>query len=72
MKVPGYPSNREADERAMEATAKAGRCASRMMQSRETCLHRELIDPLGVGYAIGPAMMPQAWLVFLREGHFSF
>ena len=40
MRVPGYPSNREADESATEATAKAGRCASRMRPSRETCLHR--------------------------------
>ena len=71
MRVPGYPSNREADERAgrkaKEATAKAGRCASRMRPSRETCLHRETIDPLGVGYAIGLVTTPQAWLAFLRE-----
>jgi len=52
MKIPGYPSNREADESMDEATAKAGRCASRMRPSRETCLHRELIIPLGVGHAM--------------------
>ena len=66
MKVPGYPSNREADERAREATAKAGRCASRMKPSRETCLHRESIIPLGVGYAIGPA--EDAGLVGVPQG----
>ena len=52
MKVPSYPSNREADESAIETTAYAGRCMSRMKPSRETCLHRESIIPLGVGYAI--------------------
>ena len=69
MRVPSYPSNREADEHAIEATAKAGRCASRMRPSRETCLHRESIIPLGVGYAIGPEKT-RVRLVFLREGRF--
>ena len=54
----------------MEATAKAGRCASRMRPSRETCLHRESIIPLGVGYAIWPTAMPRVCLVFLREERF--
>ena len=74
MKVPGYPSNREADEHAKEATAKAGRCASRMRQSRETCLHRENIIPLGVGYArklaedsAGFIGVPQGGTFFLRN-----
>ena len=53
MKVPGYPSNREVDENAMETTAKAGRCMSRMRPSRETYLHRESIIPLGVGMLLG-------------------
>ena len=76
MKFPGYPSNREADESAMETTAKAGRCASRMKPSRETCLHRDTIIPLGVGYAIGLTAFSLGYkkaavcLVFLREGRF--
>ena len=37
--------NEKAD--ATEATAKAGRRASRMKPSRETCLHRESIIPWG-------------------------
>jgi len=49
MKVPGYPSNREADERTKEATAKAGRRASKMKLSRETCLHREINHSPGGG-----------------------
>lgn len=39
MKVPDYPSNREADERA-DATVEIWEGAqSRMKQSRETCSH---------------------------------
>lgn len=56
MQVPGYPSNREADNRAMEATAlMGGKVRGRMKPSRETCIHRESIIPLGVGYAIETA-----------------
>ena len=33
MKVPGYPSNREADEHANETTAKAGRCVYEVERS---------------------------------------
>ena len=79
MRIPGYPSNREVDENAMETTAKAGRCMSRMRPSRETYLHRESIIPLGVGYAIWADGLFSVcrkgrlvWLVFLREGRFSF
>ena len=68
MKVPGYPSNREADESMDEATAKAGRYASRMRPSRETCLHRELIIPLGVGYARKPARQKHAGFVGVPRG----
>jgi len=74
MKFPGYPSNREADERVMEATANAGRRASRMKPSRETCLHCESIIPLGMGYAIvtgskaaGLISVPQGGTLFLCE-----
>ena len=62
MKVPGYPSNREADESAKETTAKAGRCASKVMPSRETCLHCETNHSPGGGYAIwtdGPFLRVQ-------------
>ena len=51
MKVPGYPSNREADESTSEATAKAGRCASKEKPSRETCLHRDINHSPGGGHA---------------------
>ena len=60
MKVPGYPSNREADESAMETTAKAGRYASKMMLSRETCLHREINHSPGGG------------ICYWAEGLFAF
>ena len=70
MRVPSYPSNREADEHAMKPLRKReGACGekspsgfviralpdyrSRMKPSRETCLHRDYIIPLGVGYAMG-------------------
>ena len=54
--------------KATKATAKAGRRAGRMKPSRETCLHRESIIPLGVGYAIRPRKT--VCLVSLRKGHF--
>ena len=38
MKFPGYPSNREADERAPCHCRKVGRRPSRTKLSRETCL----------------------------------
>ena len=39
MRFPDYPSNREADERARSHCRKMGRRLSKMMLSRETCLH---------------------------------
>jgi len=38
MKIPGYPSNREADERTQSHCSSAGRRPIRMKLSRETCL----------------------------------
>ena len=74
MKVPGYPSNREADESMDEATAKAGRYASRMRPSRETCLHRGLnLSPGGgnagklAGFPAGFVGVPQGGTLFLFE-----
>ena len=49
MKFPSYPSNRDADESTKEATATAGRCASKMTLSRETCLHRDIHHSPGGG-----------------------
>ncbi len=68
MRVPSYTSNREADEDAMETTAKAGRCVIRMRPSRETCLHRE-ISSSGARKSYGAG---KASLAFLREGRFFF
>jgi hypothetical protein len=42
MRVPNYPSNREADERA-KTTAQSGKVLGRMKPSRETCLHMTLL-----------------------------
>ena len=78
MKVPGYPSNREADESTSEATAKAGRCASKEKPSRETCLHRDIHHSPGGGIcylgwrlfsctdkAVGLVSVPQGGTLFL-------
>ena len=54
MKIPGYPSNREADGCANGSHCESGKARKRMRQSRETCLHREPINPLGVGSAVKP------------------
>ena len=52
MKFPGYPSNREADVSTARNHCESGKVCRRMKPSRETCLHRDTIIPLGVGYAI--------------------
>ena len=39
MRFPDYPSNREADEKARATVEKRERRQSRVMLSRETCLH---------------------------------
>lgn len=40
MKIPDYPSNREADETTISTVPQGmGRCRIRMKLSRETCLH---------------------------------
>ena len=48
MRIPDYPSNREADEMAKSHCLMTGRRQSRMKQSRETCLHN---NTPGVGKA---------------------
>lgn len=50
MRIPGYPSNRNADEKAQgHCKMIAGRRLSRMKPSRETCLHT---TTLGMGNAL--------------------
>ncbi len=38
MQLPGYPSNREADKRAIKSLPEGGKAPLRMMPSRETWL----------------------------------